>query len=243
LAKQSTDKKERAEFPSPARGRAVHLAPSILAADFADLKGAVTNAQNSGLRWFHLDIMDGHFVPNISFGPLVLESLRPLGKDAFYDVHLMVENPRNYVKPFVNAGSQLITFHVEAAGEDTTNLLRHIKRQGLQAGVSIRPKTPVASLEPHLEAADLVLIMTVEPGFGGQKLIPSTLNKVRELVMLREQRGLSYLIQVDGGINTETAGLAVAAGADVLVAGSAIFRGGPIKENVKNLRKSLHLIR
>jgi ribulose-phosphate 3-epimerase len=101
----------------------------------------------------------------------------------------------------------------------------------------------VASLEPHLEAADLVLIMTVEPGFGGQKLIPSTLNKVRELVMLREQRGLSYLIQVDGGINTETAGLAVAAGADVLVAGSAIFRGGPIKENVKNLRKSLHLIR
>ncbi|MBI1290485.1 ribulose-phosphate 3-epimerase [bacterium] len=243
MAKTPNEKKERAEFPSPARGRAVHLAPSLLAADFANLAGSLTAVRQAGCRWIHLDIMDGHFVPNLTFGPPVVECLRRVSNDYFFDVHLMVSDPKAYIKPFVQAGAQLITIHVEAAGEESTALLRQIRRQGLQAGISLRPKTPVADLEPHLEHADLVLVMTVEPGFGGQKLIPNTINKVRDLVHLREQRSLSYLIQVDGGINTSTAGLAVAAGSDVLVAGSAVFSGGAVRDNVKAMRKSMAAIR
>lgn len=243
LAKQTVEKKDRPTFPSAARGRAVHIAPSLLSADFSDLRKCVEQVRQAGCRWLHLDVMDGHFVPNITFGPGLVESIRPLSKDVFFDVHLMIDDPRAFVKPFAAAGAQLITAHVEAAKEDTTNLLRYIRRQGVQSGLSLRPKTPVSEIVPHLEAADLVLVMTVEPGFGGQKLIPGTLNKVRELVHLREQKSLSFLIQVDGGINPETASLAVAAGSDVLVAGSSVFKGGRIKENVKALRKSLSNIR
>lgn len=243
MAKAQTDKRERAEFPAPARGRAVHIAPSLLSADFANLNGSLNAVRGAGCRWIHLDIMDGHFVPNLTFGPGVVESLRRVSPDYFFDVHLMVDDPKAYIKPFVQAGAQLITFHVEAAGEESSALLRTIKRQGLQAGISVRPKTPITDIEPHLDAADLVLVMTVEPGFGGQKLIPNTVNKVRDLALLREQRSLSYLIQVDGGINAQTAGLAVAAGSDVLVAGSAVFAGGTVRDNVKALRKSISSIR
>lgn len=243
MAKELIEKKERAVFPAPARGRAVHIAPSLLASDFSNLKGALASVQQAGCRWIHFDVMDGHFVPNLTFGPALVESVRPISSDLFFDVHLMITNPRDYVKPFVLAGAQLITFHVEAAGEDSTNLLRYIRRQGIQAGISLRPKTPVSDVAPHLEHADLVLVMTVEPGFGGQKLIPGTLNKVRELALLREEKGLSFLIQVDGGINPETAPLAVAAGADVVVAGSSVFRDNNVKENVKILRKSLTQLR
>ena len=243
MARKPTRKKDRPLFPGAARGKAVHIVPSLLSADFADLAGALSSVRQAGCRWIHLDIMDGHFVPNLTFGPPVVAAIRQRTKEMFFDAHLMIENPREYVKPFVSAGAQLITFHVEAAGEDSTNLLRYIRRQGLQSGISLRPKTPVSEIAPHLDSADLVLVMTVEPGFGGQKLIPTTLNKVRELVHLREERGLSYLIQVDGGIDADTASLAVAAGSDVLVAGSAVFRGGKVKENVRSLRRALNSIR
>ncbi len=232
-----------APAPSPARGRAVQLAPSILSADFKDLRSALVRCRQSDCHWIHLDVMDGHFVPNVSFGPGVIESIRSVSKDFYFDVHLMVTDPRMYIKPLLQANVQCVTFHIEAAREDTSNLLRHLKRQGLQAGLALRPRTPVAEIIPHFQHADLVLVMTVEPGFGGQKLIPATLNKVRELVHLREKYGLSFMIQVDGGINADTAPLAVAAGSDVLVAGSSVFKGGKVKENVKVLRKSLAQIR
>lgn len=243
MGKNSTRKKKAPSFPSAARGRGVHIAPSILSADFKDLSKAISSVRQSGCRWIHLDIMDGHFVPNLTFGPVVVESLRSLGKDLYFDVHLMISDPRSFVKPFAMAGAQLITFHIEAAMDDTKNLLRYIRRQGVQTGLSIRPRTPVEKIEPYLDLTDLVLVMTVEPGFGGQKLIAGTLNKVRELVHIREKKSLSYLIQVDGGIGPDTAPLAVAAGSDVLVAGSAVFRNGRIKENIKSIRKSLNQIR
>lgn len=237
------EKRQNEAFPRVGRGRGVHIAPSLLAADFSNLGAAIKEMRPAGCRWLHLDMMDGHFVPNLSFGPLVVEWLRPISPDLFFDCHLMVSNPRDYVKTLGQLGAQMVTFHVEAAREDSLNLLRYIRRQGMQAGISLRPRTPTTDLHPYLEAADVVLVMTVEPGFGGQKLIPITLNKVRELVHHREQAGLSYLIQVDGGIDCQTAQLAVAAGSDVLVAGSAVFRGGKVRENVRALRKSLEGIK
>jgi ribulose-phosphate 3-epimerase len=245
LVAASTKKQMRPEFPEVARGRGVHIAPSILSADFADLKNSLLTVKKAGCRWIHLDIMDGHFVPNLTMGPVVVQSIRSVSKQLFFDVHLMITDPRDYIKAFVEAGAQLITFHYEAAGDDSLNLLKYIHRQGIQAGISIKPRTPVEKIEPLIHLTDLVLIMSVEPGFGGQKLIPHTMNKVRELVHLREKKSLSYLIQVDGGIGPETAPLAVAAGSDVLVAGSSIFKGGvgKIRGNVKALKNSLATIR
>lgn len=228
---------------SAARGSAVRIAPSLLSADFADLAEELERVKAADCRWLHLDIMDGHFVPNLTFGPPVVKRLREADGELFFDVHLMIENPRDYFVPFAEAGAQGITFHVEAAGDRSAALLRQLRRMGQQAGVSIKPKTPVSAIEELLPLADLVLVMTVEPGFGGQKLIPATLAKVRELIRWREELGLSYLIQVDGGINAETAPLAVAAGADVLVAGSSVFGGGKVRENVRRLRKSISSIR
>lgn len=223
----------------PRRGTAVRIAPSLLAADFANLEGSIKPLKDLSLSWLHLDIMDGAFVPNISFGPDIVRQIRPIDPSLYFDVHLMINDPRAYVKAFCEAGAQNITFHVEAAGDDTANLLKYIRRQGCHSGVSIKPKTCVSSIKDVLQFADLVLVMTVEPGFGGQKLIPQTLNKVRELVLLREELGLEYIVQVDGGIDPTTASLAVAAGADVLVAGTSVFRDGRIRSNTRALRKSM----
>jgi len=221
------------------RGTAVRIAPSLLAADFANLGQSIKPLRSLQLSWLHLDIMDGHFVPNISFGPSIVQQVRKLDRSLHFDVHLMVEDPRGFVKDFLEAGANHITFHVEAAGDDSELLLKYIRRQGVGAGISIKPRTPVEAIRKVLAWADVVLVMTVEPGFGGQKLIPSTLNKVRELALLREELGLEYLIQVDGGIDPQTAPLAVAAGADVLVAGTSVFRGGNIRQNTRNLRNSM----
>lgn len=217
----------------------MRIAPSLLAANFGSLADCIRPLKSLSIQWLHLDIMDGNFVPNISFGPGVVRSIRDIDKTLYFDVHLMIADPRRYAKDFIDAGAQNITFHVEAAGDDSAALLKHLRRLGVNAGISIKPKTRVSEIKDLLPFADLVLVMTVEPGFGGQKLIPNTLNKVRELVLLREELGLEYLIQVDGGIDPSTAPLAVAAGVDVLVAGTSIFGGGRIRQNTRDLRKSL----
>ncbi|MBN1515388.1 ribulose-phosphate 3-epimerase [Candidatus Sumerlaeota bacterium] len=218
------------------------IAPSLLAADFSDLKREMRLIRRAGLHWLHLDIMDGHFVPNITFGPPLVASLRKACKTLYFDCHLMVSSPQDFWKPFVQAGAQMITIH-EEAHENLPVAIRALKRLGVNVGMSIRPKTRVAALEPVLHMLDLVLVMTVEPGYGGQQLIPNTLNKARQLKLLREKdpKRYKYLIQVDGGINIKTASLAVAAGADVLVAGSSVFRlnNGDIMANAAQLKASI----
>lgn len=189
--------------------------------------------------WLHFDIMDNHFVPNLTFGSIVVRALRKITKKLFFDVHLMIENPLELVDEFAAAGVQNLTVHAEALSKDVPSALKTIKASKMRAGLSIKPKTPLATIEDALPSADLMLIMSVEPGFGGQALIPSTLNKVRALKKLREREKWRYLIEVDGGINTRNAEIVVAAGADVLVAGSAIFNDGNVVENVKCLREAI----
>lgn len=191
--------------------------------------------------WLHLDVMDNHFVPNLTFGPPVVKALRPISRNLFFDTHLMVESPLSMAEEFAAAGAQLLTIHQEVFRTDgeLSQAIKAIKSLRLRAGVSLKPKTPVSAIESVLAAVDLVLVMTVEPGFGGQALIPSCLGKVRNLKKLRESRGLRFRIEVDGGINQKTAELAVAAGADILVAGSAVFKDSRVADNVRVLRDSL----
>lgn len=203
------------------------LAPSLLAADFGRLAEAVEKIEKGGGDVVHIDVMDGSFVPEVSFGQVVVRSLRPLTKLPF-DVHLMVQNPERQIESFAQAGADWITFHYEAArdsGEDSVQLLKKIRSLGKKAGVSIKPATSVDSLKNLLEFADIILIMTVEPGFGGQKLIPECLDKVRELARLRDQLGLNYKISVDGGVNAQTLDSVLQSGVDIVVSGSAFFNG------------------
>lgn len=199
------------------------IAASILSADFADLAADCQRLLNQGTDLLHFDVMDGHFVPNISFGAPVLECLHKALPEVFYDVHLMISNPVRYAPDFAKAGANLITFHLEAVPDAVPETIAAIRAVGCQVGISIKPGTPAEAVYPYLDDLELVLVMSVEPGFGGQKFMPSALDKLRWLKAEREARGLSYLLEVDGGVDAATAPLCVEAGADVLVAGSAVF--------------------
>lgn len=206
------------------------LAPSMLAADFKELGKEIKAIEDNGAKYLHFDVMDGIFVPIISFGMPVLESIRP-ATNLVCDVHLMITEPIRYIEAFQKAGADLITIHLEAC-EDVDATITKIRECGCKVGVSIKPKTPVSALEPYLEKVDMILIMSVEPGFGGQKFIPESLDKIRELKAMLVEKNLNVDIQVDGGIYTSNVEEVLKAGANIIVAGSAIFKGD-IEQNTK----------
>ncbi|PAE16494.1 ribulose-phosphate 3-epimerase [Virgibacillus sp. 7505] len=212
------------------------IAPSILSADFANLANEIRDVEKGGADYIHVDVMDGHFVPNITIGPLIVEAIRPVTKLPL-DVHLMIENPDRYIGEFVKAGADIITVHQEACIHLHRTIMM-IKEQGVRAGVVLNPSTPVSLIEEMLPELDMVLLMTVNPGFGGQRFIPSVLKKVEELSKLREALELDFEIEIDGGVNIETAGLCTDAGADVLVAGSAVYNQEDRAAAIAAIRKA-----
>lgn len=210
------------------------IAPSILSADFSCLGEQIRELEQVGIEILHIDVMDGMFVPAISFGMPVIASLRKV-TDLFFDVHLMVQEPIRYIEDFREAGADGITVHYEAC-EDLDATIRAIRASGAKAAVSLCPETPVSSLESYLPQIDMVLIMGVHPGFGGQVLIPETLDKVKELERIRSREGLHYRIEIDGGIHRDNIGEIVRCGTDLVVAGTAVFQGN-IKSNVRMLKE------
>ena len=208
------------------------LAPSVLSADFGDLRGAMDICQKGGAHWIHIDVMDNQFVPNLTIGPPVVKSLRKY-TDKFLDVHMMVVKPEKLVEPFARAGADGITFHVEAA-ENPNEVIDLIKSTGKQVGISLKPGTPLSSIEPFLDKVDLVLIMTVEPGFGGQGYLPGSSDRIKKLKSRLNEMCLDrVLIEVDGGVKLNNMKEVVEAGADVLVAGSAVFG---VKDPVQTIK-------
>lgn len=213
------------------------IAPSILSADFAHLGAQVAEAEAGGADWVHVDVMDGHFVPNLTIGPLVVQALRPVTTLPL-DVHLMIEAPERYLEDFARAGADVLTVHWEACTH-LHRTLQQIRELGVKAGVSLNPATPVSVLEEVLSEVDLVLLMSVNPGFGGQSYIPSSTAKIRKLRQLMQECESAALVEVDGGVNAQTIREVVVAGADVLVAGSAVFNDRKsVAENLSDLRKA-----
>ena len=212
----------------------VKISPSVLSSDLSNLANEVADIHSAGADMVHLDVMDGSFVTNITFGLPVIASLRK-HSDMIFDVHLMIDAPERYAMRFIESGADILTFHLEAC-EDAGRLLDDIRSEGVMAGISVKPKTPIEEVYPYLDRCDMVLVMTVEPGYGGQKLIPKTIEKVRKLKAECENRGINIEIQVDGGVTEENAPTLISAGASILVAGSSVFGKPDRKSAIEKLR-------
>lgn len=212
------------------------LSPSILAADFSRLGEQIREVEKAGAQYLHIDVMDGIFVPDISFGMPVILSIRNCS-ELFFDVHLMIDRPERYIKEFADCGANLINFHLEAA-ENVEGTIQKIRFLGKKAGITISPETPAKAVEPYLRLVDMVLVMTVKPGFGGQKMLPECLDKVREVRAMVTEKGLRTDIEVDGGIRLDNVDMALKAGANVIVSGSAVFRN-KISDNVRRFLEKM----
>lgn len=214
------------------------ISPSLLSADFSDIKNEMHKVSEAGADWLHVDVMDGNFVPNLTFGMPIVKSLKTHAKIPL-DVHLMIERPERYIEEFIAAGSDYLTLHLESSNV-LRESLQKIKSLGCKAGITLKPKSSVEELKPYLSLVDLVLVMTVEPGFGGQSFMQEQVEKISTLKKWRDEGLGKYLIEVDGGITSATSKICVEAGADVLVAGSAVFKG---EKTIENYRKNIQLLR